>query len=340
MTPDIPTILPVPDEARGMRLDLFLQRHAPPSVTRGSIQRAIREGNITVDGKTRVKPSSALVPGQTVRVAPRTYAFRAPEPVSGMLVPLRILHEDPQLLAIDKPAGFPVHGDGHRQQPTLVDALRARYPTLTPVGDDPERPGIVHRLDKDTSGVLLVARTPEMFQHLTAQFRERRVKKHYVALVRGALGEATGIIKLPLTRSKRNPLRRTIARGRDGKDAETHFDVRERFPHYTLLDVFPITGRMHQIRVHLAHLGFPIVGDALYGRQRRDSLLPPIHRQLLHAAELTVTLPSGTTKTFESSLPDDFRAVLAALRVRPDTPGVSTVTYRWRAPRRPPAKTH
>ena len=313
----------VPRGTEGERLDVFLLSVAPAGTTRGMIQRAIRTQQVSVDEKTVVKPGSIVHAGQTVRVHAAAFApSRKPTVRPDVTIPLRILHEDRNLLVLDKPAGIPVHAGVKQEHPTIADALVARYPDLADVGEDPLRPGIVHRLDKGTSGVLLIARTPEMFSYLKQAFQLRRVRKEYLTLVRGVLGEDEGSIKLPIVRSQRNPLRRVVAflgRGKPldgarGKDAETAFRVRERFAHYTLLDVFPVTGRMHQIRVHLSHLGFPVVGDPLYGKQRKDPALPPIHRQLLHAAAVTLTLPSGKIQRFVSPLPQDFAAVLDALR--------------------------
>jgi 23S rRNA pseudouridine1911/1915/1917 synthase len=236
---------------------------------------------------------------------------------------------------IDKPAGIPVHAGTRHAHPTVADALVARYPNLASIGEDPLRPGIVHRLDRDTSGVLLVARTPEMFATLKRKFQQRRVRKQYLALVHGVVTEDEGTVKLALKRSTRNPLRRSIARDGVGKSAETGFRVRERFAHYTLLDVFPVTGRMHQIRVHLAHLGFPIVGDQLYGKRGSDPALPAIRRQWLHAASVTLTLPSGKTGVFESPLPGELQEVLDVLREREKerTPKAPRLHFRMRSPR-------
>lgn len=311
---EVARTLVVPKEANGTRLDVFLLRVAPRGTTRGAIQRAIREKRITVDEKQMTKPGSTIHTGQTIRFLPNAFAQEPSSPRPDANLPLPILHADPQLLVIDKPAGVAVHAGARTTQATIVDALLGRYPDLASVGEDECRPGIVHRLDKDTSGVMLVARTREMYTHLKEQFQRRTVKKQYSALVRGVVSEDEGAVKLPLIRSRRNPLRRTIASEGTGKAAETFFRVRERFLHYTLLDVFPHTGRMHQIRVHLAHLGFPVVGDPLYGKPMKDALLPPVRRQFLHAASISLELPSGKKKTFESPLPRELEEILAILR--------------------------
>lgn len=329
----------VPADSDGTRLDVFLLPAVPPGITRGAVQRAIRQQKIRVDEKQMVKPGAILHAGQTIRIHPDAFAASAPPEVTAdPTIPVHILWEDPDLLVVEKPAGLPVHAGLRHVHPTLADALVARYSDIRNVGEDPLRPGIVHRLDKDTSGVLLVARTPEMFQHLKRQFKERRVKKEYVALVRGVLREDEGVVKLPLTRSKRNPLRRAIARDGSGKTAETGFRVRTRYAHHTLLDIFPVTGRMHQIRVHLAHLGFPVVGDVLYGKREKDASLPKGTRQLLHAASITITLPSGKNQTFESPFPADFQSVLDGLQAAAHTGNPHRhVRFRMRFPRPPHA---
>lgn len=333
--------LVVPSDATGMRLDVFLLGRLFPDWTRGEVQRAIRNGRITIAGKQVVKPSTLLRQGQNVHVSSQTWAERMPGPAEtpmagARLPPLNILHEDPALLALEKPAGFPVH-HGVRREPSLVDALVARYPGVRGVGENPQRPGIVHRLDKETSGVLLVARTPEMYEHLKREFQQRRVRKEYLALVHGVVSEAQGSVKLPIVRSRRNPLRRTIARTGEGKDAETFFRVLERFREHTLLAVYPKTGRMHQIRVHLNHLGFPVAGDPLYGRKSRHRTPPGLRRQFLHAYTITVKLPSEKMQTFTSPLPKDLATVLAELRDAQSRPAVP-LGYRWRSPRGPQKK--
>lgn len=341
--------LTVSADAEGMRLDLFLLERFFSNQTRGEVQRGIRNGLVTIAGKRVVKPSTIVRAGQQIvlhgavgsrqpHTAEATRGGQAagtelPTPHSP-LPPLKILHEDPELIVLDKPPGVPVH-EGVRREPTLVDAILMRYPGIRDVGENPQRPGVVHRLDKDTSGVLLVARTPEMYEHLKREFQRRHVRKEYLALVHGIVSEAHGSVKLPITRSKRNPLRRTIAAGKDGKDAETSFRVLERFREHTLLAVYPKTGRMHQIRVHLSHLGFPVAGDPLYGRKSRYRTPPGLTRQFLHAHAITIALPSGKLRTFTSPLADDLAIALSALRNSPDTPTATPLGYRWRSPRSP-----
>lgn len=349
----------IPPASDGTRLDVFLLEHAPAGTTRGAVQRAIRSKRVQIAGKKVIKPSTIVRAGQQISVQREAWKreVSALHATSSMPLHLNILHEDPALIVLDKPAGVPVHA-GVKREPSLADALLARYPALQGIVEEPARAGspaslrspvpprgtlragealragIVHRLDKDTSGVLLVARTPETYEHLQQQFQNRRVRKEYVALVHGVVPEEDGTVKLALVRSKRNPLRRTVAKpGEGGKDAETAFRVLERFHKHTLLAVFPRTGRMHQIRVHLAHLGFPVAGDTLYGRRSKHHTPPGLSRQFLHAKAITVTLPSGHTKTFESPLPDELTAVLDTLRAKAPSPSPKPLTYRWRTPR-------
>lgn len=344
---------------------MFLLQHEARGTTRGTIQRAIKSGRVSIQGKHAVKPSTPVRAGQVITVTREAWNRGSvhealPRSDADTLArALRILHEDQGLIVVDKQAGVPVHAGVHAE-PSLADALVARYPALKEVGESFDRPGspapaktsqmlaralragIVHRLDKDTSGVLLIARTPDMYEHLKRQFQNRRVRKEYVALVHGVVPENEGTVKLALVRSKRNPLRRTIAKpGEEGKEAETSFRVLERFREHTLLAVFPRTGRMHQIRVHLAHLGFPIAGDALYGRKSRHRTPPGLSRQFLHAKTITVTLPSGKVRTFESPLPDNLAAVLNAFRAAAGDPSSfqKPTTYRWRTPRVPRGET-
>jgi len=317
INPDQESIIVVSNEVSGMRLDVYLMSVMPKGVTRSAVQRAIKDGKISVEEKMITKSGNSISAGQTIRIAADAFKTPpAPEVQANNEIPLVIIHEDPNLLVIDKQAGIPVHAGVKNEHPTIADALIARYPDLAKIGEDPLRPGIVHRLDKDTSGVMLVARTPEMFRYLKEQFQLRHVEKTYTALVRGVMGEKDGKIAMPIMRSTRNPMRRTVADEGQGRSAVTFFHRAERFSHYTLLEVMPKTGRTHQIRVHLSHIGFPIIGDNLYGKQVRDGHLPAAKRQFLHASSISVTMPSGNIKTFRSPLPSDLQIILDELRAR------------------------
>jgi 23S rRNA pseudouridine1911/1915/1917 synthase len=290
----------------GQRLDVFCVAHAP-GASRAAIQRAIKNGDIQVNQET-VKPRQIVREGDVVSI---TLPEAAEAQAAEVAIPeCPIIYEDRDVVVIDKPAGLAVHPGAGQPQATVAAWFAARYLDSVSVGD-PDRPGIVHRLDKDTSGVLILAKTQKAYDHLKSQFERRRAHKDYLALVFGVPGEPKGRINRALLRSKHNPLRRTIDPA--GKEAVTEWRLEEKFARHALLRVWPLTGRMHQIRVHLHFLGFPIVGDALYVFKRQK---PPhgVRRQLLHAEKLTLMMPSGDHKTFIAPLPADFQNVLKQLR--------------------------
>lgn len=224
-----------------------------------------------------------------------------------------IIHEDKDFLALAKPAGIAVHGGKSVRGETLVDWLIAKYPEVKRVGDDPTtRPGIVHRLDKETSGVMVVARNQKTFEVLKQLFKARQVRKTYLALVVGA-PKKSGVIDAAIGRQIRNPLKRGVGRGiRAERAAITRYRVLENFSGFSLVEVKPETGRMHQIRVHFASIGHPIASDRIYGGAR--ALAPGLERQFLHAASLSFSYPEGRRWQFEASLPEELDAVLKSLR--------------------------
>lgn len=229
-----------------------------------------------------------------------------------------IIYESPELLAVNKPPGISVHPSRKEPEGTLIDLLLEMYPDLAGVGENQQRPGIVHRLDKETSGVMVVARTQEVFLGLKALFKERKTEKRYLALVDGIIKEPRGKIDFPVGRVGLKmgivrPGQRNLPKQRD---AETRYIVRKRFavhPEHgrgaTLVEVLPKTGRMHQIRVHMHGIGRPVLGDKLYGGKAIRARAP---RQMLHAWKLSFTL-NETEYAFEAELPDDFEEVLEAL---------------------------
>lgn len=297
----------VPPEAAGERLDRWLADQFPDT-TRSQVQKWIREGRVLVDGGSVSKGGVKLEGGERVTVfkPPPEPALPQPESIS-----LDVLYEDDQVLVVNKPAGLVVHpAPGHRSG-TLVNALLAHYPELAQ--GDTERPGIVHRLDKDTSGVLVVAKNTAALEFLQRQFRRREVQKEYLALVHGHPDSTRGIIGAPIGRDPRHRQRLWVVP--DGRPATTEFEVIERFAGYTLLLVRPVTGRTHQIRVHLAAIGHPVVGDPVYGPRRSGRDLP-LKRHFLHAWRLTLTLPDGRRMTFEAPLPPDLEETLAVLRTQ------------------------
>ena len=292
----------VASEHAGLRLDRFVETGCPDlSRSRGAA--LIREGWITVNGAPG-KPSTAVRAGDSVEVA-------IPAPVPTELVPqqipVRIVYEDAHLLVVDKPPGLTVHpGPGHPDR-TLVNALLAVVPDLAGIGGE-LRPGIVHRLDKDTSGLMVVAKNDAAHRSLSRQLKEREVKKSYAALVVASLARDSGTIDATIARNPRHRQRMAIVEG--GRDAVTHYRVVERYQGHTLLEASPVTGRTHQIRVHFASIGHPLVGDPVYGKSS-----PLVERHFLHAARLAFNLPPEELewREFESALPPDLQAALDAL---------------------------
>lgn len=226
-----------------------------------------------------------------------------------------VLYEDPDLVAVYKPPFFPVHPDSHHKKNTLIQQVLEKFPEIDGVGEDPIRPGLVHRLDKDTSGVLLIARNQIAFRYLKELFQRGEVEKTYNALVVGRVKNDKGIIDAPIARSAKNFERRVVG-GKKGKErsAITEYRVKERIADkFTLLEAKPKTGRTHQIRSHLAHLGHPIVCDELYSGSR---LVCPagLRRQFLHASSLEFTSPSGARLRIAADLPEDLGDALEELR--------------------------
>jgi 23S rRNA pseudouridine1911/1915/1917 synthase len=284
------------------RLDVAVARLC--GLSRPQAHRLIAEGLVSADGRVRVKPGDRLLGGErlTVRVPAPVAADPQPE-----AIPLSIVYEDEHLIVVDKPAGMPVHpGPGHSGH-TLVNALLAHCPDLPGIGGV-QRPGIVHRLDKDTSGLIVAAKTEGAHHGLTRQLAERRMHKTYLTLVDGKLQPDEALIDAPIGRDPNNR-KRMLVNGAAPRDAQTSFRVRERRRGYTYLEASPITGRTHQIRVHLASLGHPVVGDAVYGRPTRL-----VARQFLHAWRLTLHHPvDGRELSFEAPLAKDLEAALRQL---------------------------
>lgn len=287
----------VPDEAAGWRLDRFLAG-LPEVGTRAVAERLVAEGKATVDGEARPK-SHRLEGGEEV-------AFEVPpiEQVVHEQIDVPIAFEDEHLIVVDKPAGLVVHPGAGRSSGTLVHALHGRIAG----GDDPERPGIVHRLDRDTSGLMVVARTPEAYERLRELVRARELERTYVALVKGRPRSRRGTIDAPLGRDRFEPTRQSLD-SETPREAVTHFELEGLHGDYALLRVKLETGRMHQIRVHLAAIGLPVVGDPTYGKA--DERLA---RQFLHAAGLAFDHPvTGERLELESPLPGDLQRFLDGL---------------------------
>lgn len=291
------------------RLDRFLA-DAVPNLSRSQAQRLIREGRVTLEGEP-AKPSVPVTLG--TRVVVRMPPSPSEEPIP-QIIPLDVVHEDDDILVINKPAGMVVHpAHGHREG-TLVNALMARYPSLA-IGDA-GRAGIVHRLDRDTSGLIVVAKTRSALEHLRRQFKSRQVQKTYQALVHGQPPAPEGIVEAPVARDPRHRKRMAVVAG--GRESRTRYRVLEDLGHYSLIAVFPETGRTHQIRVHLAWLGVPVVGDRVYASDRSARRVVNdmgLERQFLHAWRLSFEHPSGKGEIdLEAPLPPDLQRAISALR--------------------------
>jgi 23S rRNA pseudouridine1911/1915/1917 synthase len=314
-----PLAVTVPEQATDTRLDRFLAT-VPGVGTRSQAKQLIAAGRVRVDGVVR-KSAHVVKAGMQVEVRVRRATPARVEPEA---LPVAVLYEDEHLLAIDKPPGMVVHPAPGTRRGTLVNALVHRLGVLAGVGD-PDRPGIVHRLDRDTSGVLLVARTTAALEALARQFRERTIAKRYLAIVRGTLAAESGTIDRAVGRHPRERKRMSV-HSRRGRRAITRWKVVERLPGATLVRLAPETGRTHQLRVHLAALGHPIVGDRVYGvrRSARSAGVVAAPRQALHAEEIRFAHPAdGRPVTIRAPLPEDFATVLAALRQAGKTTGKS-----------------
>ncbi len=292
----------VPDDSAGERLDRFLAS-LPEIGSRGVAERLLEGGTVLVDGRSLGK-SHRLAGGEQLEFNPpeREVAELEPEQMD-----LRIVYEDEHLIVVDKPAGLVVHPASGHATGTLVQGLLER----DIAGGDAARPGIVHRLDRDTSGLMVVARSEEAHARLQDLIRRRALERHYSALVVGRPRSRSGRIEAPIGRDRRDPLRHSLDTDKP-REAVTHFEVKELLPRHTLLDVRLETGRTHQIRVHLAAVDLPVAGDTVYGRPRELDL----ERQFLHAGRLVFPHPFTEEQVeVESPLPDDLTTALERARV-------------------------
>jgi 23S rRNA pseudouridine1911/1915/1917 synthase len=279
------TVLTVEPASAGARLDRWLTERFP-GLSRARLQTLIRGGLVRVDGAA-LKAAHRLRGGETVEIEipPPAAEELGPEPTV-----LSVVYEDDHVLVVDKPAGMVVHPGAGRAHGTLAAAVLAHAPTIAGVGG-PRRPGIVHRLDKDTSGLLVIAKTQAAYDDLVAQLAARTVTRRYLAVVHGRVRAADGVVNAPIGRHPRDRVKMAVRPAGRGKRAVTRYRVLERFPHFTFLELHLETGRTHQIRVHLASLGHPVVGDQVYGKPR---LRPPVELEgyALHAAGLTFVHPA------------------------------------------------
>lgn len=295
------------DQEGPERLDKYLVR-CLPDFTRSRLQSLIKEGRVRVDGQVASKAGHTLTAGCQVQleIPPVQTSDLAAEEI-----PLDVIFENDDLMVIDKPAGMVVHPAVGHHSGTLANAALGYAPDMEGVGGE-LRPGIVHRLDKDTSGLIVVAKNDSALHWLQDQFRLRKVTKVYLALADGHPPTPTGRIEAAIGRDPSLRKQMAIVADEKGRQATSEYRVIESFAQHTLFEVHPLTGRTHQIRLHLAFLGCPIVGDTLYGR-RHSSL--PLDRHFLHAARLAIRLPGEEQpRTFESPLPPDLQSVLDSLR--------------------------
>lgn len=291
------------------RLDKFLVEQLP-QFSRARLQALIKSGQVLVKGKPASKSGQLLEGGEAVevRVPPAASSDLIPEKI-----PLDVVFESQDVLIINKPAGMVVHPAAGHFTGTLIHAALSHAPEIEGVGGE-LRPGLVHRLDKDTSGLIVLAKNDAAQQALQAQFQSREVEKTYIALVDGTPSTSTGRIEAAIGRDPRERKRMAVVRGRNGREAISEYRVIEYFEDHTLLEVDIHTGRTHQIRVHLNFIGCPVVGDKVYGK-RHPSL--PLERQFLHAARLGLRLPGETElRTFTAPLPADLQQVLDGLHTR------------------------
>jgi len=303
--------LTLPPEALGLRFDQALAR-ALPQYSRARVRQWIESGAVQVEGRA-LRPKDKVLGGEQVRIEARLPAQVAAQAEE---LPLAVIYRDRALLVIDKPAGLVVHPGAGNPRHTLQNALLALDPRLVLV----PRAGLVHRLDKDTSGLLVVARTPEVHTALVAAMAARAIGREYLAVCTGVM-TAGGTIDQPIARHRTQRTRMAVRA--DGREAVTHYRVVKRFRAHTLVRVELQTGRTHQIRVHLAHAGFPLVGDPVYGGRRRipagcspqlAAELAAFARQALHAARLKLHHPvTGREMAWEAPLPADMQHLLAAL---------------------------
>ena len=317
------TVFDLTSSSKPVRLDVFLTESLP-DCSRAQAQRLIEQGYVTAPTFPReLKPAIKLPAGTRVRVVvppPRKVDLTPQD------IPLEVLYEDIHLAVINKPAGLPVHPAPDQPSNTLVNALLFRLKDLSSIGGE-ERPGIVHRLDKETSGVLVVAKNDFAHRAISVQFKERLVHKTYLAIARGEPADWEGHIDLPLGRSYSHSKKQMVRVDGTGREAVTDYRVLEKYRGYALIECYPHTGRTHQIRVHLSSIRLPIACDKLYGRERRILLSdlresqreadekPLLERHALHAASISFRHPvTREEMTFSSGLHNDMHVLLKAIQ--------------------------
>lgn len=318
LEPGQPLELTVKVTDAGERLDKLVERTLDTRFTRNRVARAVRSGRITVSGRA-CKPGYRVRTGEVISITIPPAEDEQAAPLAEAGIRLDILHEDDRILVINKPPGQVVHPAPGHVGDTLVNGLLAHCPGIRDVGDDPSRPGIVHRLDRDTSGVMVVAKTVSAYRFLKQLFFYRRVEKQYLAMLTGVISGDQGRITLPIGR---HPVKRKMMAvdTHHGRRAETRWEKLGECRDATLVRVWLKTGRTHQIRVHFKALGHPLVGDPCYGIQWKKKTRTPAAilsrkagRQMLHARYLSFRHPwSGQQKAFTAPVPGDMKAILAS----------------------------
>ena len=295
----------VNEECVGERLDAYIASKLN-SISRTNVKRLVEDGNVVVNGKVPKVSYKVQVNDEIEIEIPEAKELD----IQAEDIPIEVVYEDSDIIVVNKPKGLVVHPANGNWDGTLVNAIMAICKdSLSGIGGE-IRPGIVHRLDKDTSGLLIIAKSDKAHLNMSEQIKNREVKKIYYALVRGIVSENEATINMPIGRSTKD--RKKMAVTKDGKEAVTHFKVIERFSKYTLLEVKIDTGRTHQIRVHLSEIGYPVVGDEVYSNGKNEC---GIHGQLLHAKSLDFKHPTtGEQMHLEAELPEEFLKVLERLR--------------------------
>ncbi len=298
----------VSNEQSGLRLDVFLTEKWGQVESRSNVQRVIKAGEVRIDGRPVSRVSAKINAGQIVEIANLTKADSA-----GLIVPsdipLVVMYEDDDIAVINKPVGMTVHpGAGHTDD-TLANAAVHRWPRIVAIGES-DRPGIVHRLDRDTSGLMVIALSQPAYTKLSEMIRDRKITRIYTALVHGIPKSSQGVVDAPIGRSPHNRTRQAI--NGSGRPSRTHYRVDYDLGDFAYLEIRLETGRMHQIRVHMDAIGHPVIGDQMYGRRKN---LPNLNRQFLHASKLEFKHPvTGAPVSVSSELPDDLKQALETLR--------------------------
>lgn len=314
MTTD-PVHVEIPETARGRRFDQALL-DLVGGMSRTSLQALIKAGRVRFRGEVVTKPGLLLLEGGPAVVEFDQTAGGDPACAARM----RVIHADDHMVVLDKPAGLLTHRNAPTGEPGAAEIAERTYGPFPSSEEEGRRPGVVHRLDRETSGVLVLARTPEALEKLQAAFRERAVAKTYLALVIGEPRFDSEWIEAQLGRNERHPDRVSVVKEGEGREALTYYEVRERFRGFAFVAVMPKTGRTHQVRVHMAYAHLPLLGDDLYRPSRRQleklpEEAPQAGRQMLHAQALEFPDPvTGETRRFEAPIPADFAAILQWLR--------------------------